>query len=111
MKINLLQREISMPKIRPYQLYCLVDEEYWMDKYLVNQHREKGKQDDKGTGDGQENSEYPLKTQYLKKTASCTINPMDIPESNTTQPENLQSFHFPKREMHFLKTGNRLPQK
>ncbi len=107
--------------------YCLVDEEYWMDKYLgESEPRKKENQNGKGVDDGHEKRNYPAEnTRPEENSLPESEIPTGIPEIDTVQPENLQSFHFPKRgnafpengkstppkgEMHFLKTGNAFPQ-
>ena len=108
--------------------YCLVDEQYWIDKYLgvskkpstpLPTDETPQKDDTEDSFNHYSNSETPDCFTESIDTASLTC------ENETTSVENLQSFHFPKRgnaflqngksispngEMHFSKTGNPFPQ-
>ena len=100
--------------------YCLVDEEYWIGKYLGE--KKPSQDNSKSDNNEEENTDPECDENYVESSDDCSTTE---DENSHQETANIQSFHFPKRgnaflqtgksispngEMHFSKTGNPFPQ-
>ena len=102
--------------------FCLVDEEYWTQKYLGKpKHSEEKtpeKKADTLASEVPEQVSIDSKEAIIREQPPVSENTSNIPEKTYTEPEidpshpeneNLQFFHFPKRGNAFPQNGKPIP--